>query len=71
MFMLWIFNKRREFLIQEYIPEFEAMNREDLLDFQRYEDNENVTNRRKRNHINDRTGIQKLTSQLVDEIQPP
>ena len=46
--MLWLFDKRREFLVQEYIPEFGAMNHEDLLDFERREEDENVTNRRKK-----------------------
>ena len=45
------------------------MNNEELLDFQRHEDDENVTKRRKRNPINERTGIQKLMRQLVDAIQ--
>ena len=70
LFVLWIFDKRREFLVQEYIPEFEAMNHEDLLDFQRHEEDENVTNRRNRNQINERTGIKNLIRQLVDAIQP-
>ena len=34
LFVLWIFDTRREFLLQEYIPEFKAMNRKNLLDFQ-------------------------------------
>ena len=34
IFMLWIFDTRREFIVQEYIPEFEAMNHEYLIDFQ-------------------------------------
>ena len=55
LFVLYLFDTRREFIVQEYIPEFEAMNHEDLLDFQRRKENENVTNRRKRNHINERT----------------
>ena len=66
--MLWLFDKRREFLVQEYIPEFGAMNHEDLLDFQRSEEDENVTNRRKINPINERKGIRKLMRQLVDAI---
>ena len=41
IFMLCLFDTRREFLIQEYIPEFEAVNHEDLLDFQRCEEDEN------------------------------
>ena len=36
--MLWLFDKRREFIIQEHIPELEAMNNEDLLGFQRREE---------------------------------
>ena len=31
LFILWIFVARREFLIQEYITEFGAMNHEDFL----------------------------------------
>ena len=69
LFMLWLFDTGRGFLVQEYIPEFVAMNHEDLLDFKRCEEDVNVTNRRKRNLINDRTGIRKLTRQLVDAIQ--
>ena len=64
------FDTRREFLFHEYLPEFEAMNHEDLIDFKQREEDENVTNRRKINPINDKTGIQKLTSQIVDSIQP-
>ena len=68
LFMLCLFVTRREFLVQEYIPEFEAMNHEDLLDFQRREEDANVTNRRKINPINDRTGIQNLMRRIVDTI---
>ena len=68
--MMWIFDTRREFIVQDYRTELEAMNHEDLPDFQRREEYENVTNRRKRNPSNKRTGIQKMTRQLVDEIQP-
>ena len=68
LFMLWLFDTRRGFLVQEYIPEFEAINHEDLLGFQRREEGENVTNRRKRNLSNKRIGIKKMTRQLVDEI---
>ena len=68
--MLWIFDTRREFLVQEYIPELEAMSHEELLDFQRREEGENVTNRRKRNPINKITCIQKLMRQIVHKIQP-
>ena len=39
--MMWVFDTRREFLVQDYIPEFEAMNHEDLLDFQQCEEDEN------------------------------
>ena len=46
------------------------MNHEDLPDFQRREEDENMTNRRKRNQINERTGIQNLMRKLVDAIQP-
>ena len=42
------------------------MNHKDLLGFKRHEEDENVTNREKRNPINERTGIQNLVSQLVD-----
>ena len=68
IFVLWLFDTRRVFIVQEYIPEFEAMNHKDLLDFQRHEGDKNVTNRRKRNPINERTVIQKMTRQLVDAI---
>ena len=37
LFVLWLFDTRREFLVQEYIPEFKTINHEDLLDFQRRE----------------------------------
>ena len=47
IFMLCLFDTRREFLIQEYIPEFEAMNHEDLLGFQQHEEDENVTKQKK------------------------
>ena len=46
------------------------MNNEDLLDFQRREEDENLNNRRKRNMINEITVIQKLMKKLVDTIQP-
>ena len=46
------------------------MNHEDLPDFQRREEYENMTNRRKRNQINERTGIQNLMGQIIDAIQP-
>ena len=68
LFVLWLFDTRREFLIQEYISEFEDMNHEDLLEFQRREEDKNATNRRKRNTINERKGIRKLMSQMVDKI---
>ena len=70
LFMLWLFDTRRKILVQEYITEFEAMNHEDLIDFQRHEEDENLTSRRKRNPINERTGIQMIMRQLVDTIQP-
>ena len=57
LFVLWIFDTRRGFLVQEYIPVFEAMNHEDLLEFQQSDEDENFTKRRKRNIINERTGI--------------
>ena len=47
IFIMWLFNKRSAFLVQESIPEIEAMNREDLLYFQRREEDENMTNRGK------------------------
>ena len=34
-FVLWLFDTRGDFFAQEYMPEFEAMNNEDPLDFQR------------------------------------
>ena len=40
LFVLWLFDTRREFPVQEYIPEFEAINRQDLLDFQWREEDE-------------------------------
>ena len=55
--MLWLFDTRREFLVQEYIPEFEAMNNEDLLEFKQHKEDESVTKIRKNNSINERTGI--------------
>ena len=70
LFMLRIFDTIRESFPHEYIPEFEAMNNEELFHFQQCEQDENVTNRRKINLINERTCIQKLTSQLVDAIHP-
>ena len=55
--MVWLFGTRREFLFQEYIPDFGAMNHEDILGFQQREENEDATNRIKINPINERTGI--------------
>ena len=69
LFVLWIFDTRREFLIREYIPEFEAMNHKDYLDFQGLEEDENVNNRRKINQIKLITGIQNMVRQIVDPIQ--
>ena len=66
--MMWIFDTRREFLVQEYIPEFGAMNYEDLIGFQRREEDEYSINRRKINPINDRKVIRNLMGQLVDAI---
>ena len=60
LFMIWMFDQRREFLVQEYIHEFEAMNHEDLLGFQQHKEDEHVTKIRKINQINQRTGIQRL-----------
>ena len=68
--VLWLFDTRRGFLVQEYIPEFEAINHEDLLGFQRREEGENFTNRRKINQINKRIEIQNLLRQIVYAIQP-
>ena len=62
IFVLWLFDTRREFLVQEYIPEFKAMNNEDLLDFQQRKEDEIVTNRRKINPINEKTGIKNMIS---------
>ena len=45
------------------------MDHEDFLDFKPCKEDGNATNRRKRNMINDRTGIRKLMRQLVDAIQ--
>ena len=70
IFMLWLFDIRGGFLVQEYVPEFEATKHEYLLDFQQREEDGNLTNRRKRNLINKRTGVRKLTRQIVDAIQP-
>ena len=68
LLIMWLFDTSREFLNQEYIHEFEAMNHEDLLGLQLREKDENMTNRRKRNPINDITGIQNLKRQLVGVI---
>ena len=46
------------------------MNHEDHLDFQQREEGESLTNRRKKNTINERTGILNLMRQIVDAIQP-
>ena len=70
IFMLWVFDTRKEIIVQEYIPESEAMNHEDLLDFQQREEDETFMSIRNINHINESTGIQNLMSQLVDAIQP-
>ena len=51
IFMLWLFDIRREFLFQEYITEFEAMNHEDLLDFRHCEEDESVTKRKKEESV--------------------
>ena len=69
LFMLWLFDARTESLLQDYIPEFEVMNHEYLLEFQYREEDENVTNRRNRNQINEIPGIQYMMRQIVDEIQ--
>ena len=50
--MLWLFDTRKEILVQEYILEFEAMNHEDLLEFKRRKEDENMTNIRKIKLIN-------------------
>ena len=57
LFMLWIFDTRGEFLVQEYIFEFECMSHEEIIGFQQREEDENVTKRRKINPINDITLI--------------
>ena len=44
-------------MVQEYIPESKATNHEDLLEFQRREEDKNGTNRRNKNLINERTVI--------------
>ena len=41
LFMLWILDTISEFLVQEYIPEFEAMNNEDHPDFQQQKEDGN------------------------------
>ena len=46
------------------------MNHEDLLNFKQHKEYENMTNIRKINMINERTGIQKMMSQIFDSIQP-
>ena len=33
IFIIWLFDTRGDFFVQEYIPEFKAINHEDLLDF--------------------------------------
>ena len=63
--MLCLFDTRREFLVQEYIPKFEAMNHEDLLDFQRREEDENMTSRGKRHKNNERTVIQNMIEAAI------
>ena len=70
LFMMWIFDTRREFIVQEYIPEFKAMNNEYLLDLQQCEEDENVTYRRKINPVNEKIGIKNIMRQIFDEIQP-
>ena len=67
-FKIWIFDTRGGVLVQSYIPELEAMNNEDLLDFYRHKEDENFTNKRKGKTINDRTGIRNLMRQIVDTI---
>ena len=67
--MLCLFDTRRKFLVQKYIPESESMNHEDLLEFQQREENENVIIRRNRDPTNEKIGIQNLTRKLVDVIQ--
>ena len=48
----------------------ESTNHEDILEFQQHKEDENVTNRRKINTINEKTVIQKLMRHLVDKIKP-
>ena len=45
LFVLWLFDTRRGFIFHKYIPEFESMNHEDLLYFQRCEEGDILTNR--------------------------
>ena len=68
IFVLCLFDTRRGFLVHKYIPEFKTMNHEDLLDFQHHEEDENMTNRRKINKINKRTGIKNLMRQIFGAI---
>ena len=70
LFMVWLFDARTEFHFQDYIPKFETMNHEYLLEFQYREEDENVTNIRNRNQINEIPGIQNMMRQLVDAMQP-
>ena len=64
--MLWLFDTRREFIVQDYIPEFKDMNNEYLLDSQQCEEDENVTYRRKINPVNKKIGIKNMTRQIVE-----
>ena len=68
--MVWLFDARTEFHFQDYIPKFETMNHEYRLEFQYREEDENVTNIRNRNQINEIPGIQNMMRQLVDAMQP-
>ena len=68
--MMWIFDTRREFIVQEYIPEFKATKNENLLDFQQLEEDENMTYRRKINPINENIFNKNIMIKIVDEIQP-
>ena len=57
LFMLWIFDTRRGFIVHEYLFGFKAMHHEDSLEFKRHEEDKNVINIRKSKPINYRTGI--------------
>ena len=66
LFTMWIFDTRRGFIIQDYIPEFKAMNNEYLLDSQQLEEDKNLTYRRKINPVNKKIGIKNMMRQIVE-----